>query len=414
MASPFKASLYTDRSGTSVSYIPWGDPNKTVVSGGHVLFYRKELTSESLDSDGVIATPLYREYFKAGPGTVRIKDRNQKIVDGEYIYTWARSTQRVFPAGSIYDRSFIPGFSPLYTDKTGRSLSGFDSAALAGCNRRILAKLGKASFDIGIVLVEMQDTVNWISKRSGQLASGLIAAKNGQLPKMGRILGFNPRKLKNWNIFRRMGKNPAADLVSQLILETNFAIKPLLSDIEDGVNLFRDPTHNIFYGGARAASATVHDLANYWPYRQRNYVEKGADTHRMSVSFRIVDPDLIARKALGLATNPATAWEGVPYSWLIDYVVDVGGFLAATVATQGLSFVTGTESRKLNLSTLITKEIEVPSLSNYARDRCVYTGEFYNRRVMTEFPTPSLEFVFKDLTITKALNVVALGQQLRR
>lgn len=413
MAKQAKQLIRRSYTGTSNSYSPWADP-KTVYSDGHLRSMEKVFYGESLNSDGRKSTPLYRETFNAGPGHVLVRDRASKIVAGEYVYTWNRSAQNVFPPGAIYDRSWIPGFRPYYNYDNRKSLYGFGASELASCNADILDRLGKASLDIGIILVEMKETVNWISQRSSQLITGMLAASRGELPKMGRVLGFNPKKLKNWNIFRKMGRNPAADTVSQLILETNLAIKPLINDIEDGIKLFRDPKHGIFYGTVKSGKFTQHNLSNYWAYRGRTYNENASDFTRVVIQYRINNPDLIAKKALGLATNPATAWEAVPHSWLIDYAVGVGEFLAHTVATQGLSFVSGTQSRRLDLSTRVTKNIEVPVTQSYNRSTCKYNGKFYNRRLVGSFPPPSLSFQFDDFTTTRAANVLALAQQLRR
>jgi hypothetical protein len=220
--------------------------------------------------------------------------------------------------------------------------------------------------------------------------------------------------LKNWNVFRNQGRNPSADALSSLILETNFAIRPLISDISDAVDLFIDPQHNIFRGRIRTAMSNNYTETNEWTYRKQEYQEKMADLHRVVVNYRIRDPDLIARKALGLTSNPATAWEAVPYSWLVDYVIDVGDFLAETVATQGLVFLSGTTSRKIDVKTTVKYKVENGSTGEFDRRSCKYKTEAYRRDTMETFPSPSLSFVFDDLTVNKALNVAALLQKLRR
>jgi hypothetical protein len=416
MGSPAKSLYRNIYSGTSSSQIMYPE-NKTVVADGRHSGILKVIHGVSSGSDGFTPTELYRERTKCYSSSNTFRTRASWIdyAAGKYVYYWNTGQNNALSIDSAYSRTYIKnGFAPYYNSATKRSLVGYDAKSVANLNNDVLKKLGKASLDIGVILVEMKDTVNWISKRSTQLGNGLLAASRGDLPKMGRVLGFNPKKLKNWNVFQKGGKNAAANALSSVILETNFAIKPLISDIEAGIELFRDPKSGIFKGRVRATDNKTVSKETYWRYRRRNFAEQMEDNHRMVINYRIRDPDLIARKALGLATNPATAWEAVPYSWLVDYVFSVGDFLAATVATQGLVFLNGTTSRKIVVDTKVTKRSDTVSTDSWTLSTCKYKFECYKRSVMQQFPNPSLAFVLDDLTITKALNVAAISQKLRR
>jgi hypothetical protein len=138
---------------------------------------------------------------------------------------------------------------------------------------------------------------------------------------------------------------------------------------------------------------------------------------RMSVTYSIVDAEKVADKALGLNAPLASAWELVPFSWVVDYVVNIGDFLRLSNATSGLAFSHGYVSTKVEQTsnyTFLRYNVSEQNNKRY-RNRLTtrYRGNlsFYERNPIYSFPTPSIQ-VDPGVSIRQTSYLAALGVQL--
>lgn len=134
-------------------------------------------------------------------------------------------------------------------------------------------------------------------------------------------------------------------------LEFRFAILPLISDIGNIIDAFngkQDPifTKYRFYGKDQKQSITVGpNNLGYWPgdwVTQSLTVTETAETFiRLGIRVdRLNHIELASSRLLSTIDNlslvPETAWELLPWSFFIDYFVNVGDIISSSVTGTGL------------------------------------------------------------------------------
>lgn len=115
--------------------------------------------------------------------------------------------------------------------------------------------------------------------------------------------------------------------------------------------------------------------------------------------------------ALGLNQGLSTAWELTKLSWLVDYVVDVGGWLQAWYGRDHVSFLMGCKSTIWRSQIDVTGQLELlaPDVTWGVRLKpmaAIDAGDF-EREVLHSLPVPGVVPNLKELTgVRKALNAI--------
>lgn len=229
----------------------------------------------------------------------------------------------------------------------------------------------------------------------------------------------NPKRILNrWGVahstnnkslayLRRIGKKKIS--LGDKFLEYRFAWTPLYYDIEASLqaaekgekkfNTFKQTAGLPFYFDWSSGTDVGSD---------RRWYGQCGGWFGISVRYAISDSTLAG---LSMITDPIlTAWELMPWTWVIDRVADISSFLGRWNATVGTSFSSGCESflRKQVLKPYadytINETITGPSGSKANR---ITTVELllaprediaFTRTVLTAFPTPTLEFPLKQFS----------------
>lgn len=115
----------------------------------------------------------------------------------------------------------------------------------------------------------------------------------------------------------------------------------------------------------------------------------------------------------------ATGWDSVPYSFIVDGLVNVSKFLECSNATLGIRFLSGYKSVVVRAASSLKP---IPYFWNgswklrYDQLPSYRTQLTFNRQILTDFPVPKLEFPYEDYLTTQ--HVVDLGalaiQKLKR
>ena len=114
---------------------------------------------------------------------------------------------------------------------------------------------------------------------------------------------------------------------SEAWLEYRYGWRPLIGaaeDLKDAVDRLSQPKDSLVVSGrsrqdiAVSGTATVQWADNFWGGYTRTAQASGTDTHRSFVSH------LIRRESAAIGVNPlVTAWELVPYSFVIDWFTGI-------------------------------------------------------------------------------------------
>ncbi len=302
-----------------------------------------------------------------------------------------------------------PGFKATnYVNVPGYAASSRPSVRLVlkenECANRILDQINAQAFNAGAFLVELPETVSSVASAAKTLVSVALSVKKGRYSRALRQIGLSRRQ---WNKSKLAFKS-----ASERWLAVKFGVLPLVSDISDLTELHRNAPalEKVFRLSARTSlsnNGTIDEPVNSVISREGKWY----GTSYMKVEYAITDPHTIAQKALGLANPPAALWEGVPFSWLLDYVVGVGDYLERLGATQGLSFAHGYKAQKI-LGSMYLKKNQMVTYSNgtFLHDnswsKALFEG--YRRWPITSFPSPTIEWSLDDITLSQVSNVIAL------
>lgn len=370
-------------------------------------------------SDGVRPTA----YFTGSASSSGSTRENNKAY---HLYDDGSTVHKVTTGGrtSIEDGNVIW----LYNSHIGVSpykkfvLKHAMTSKFSGLENRLLDKIDNQAHDLGAIIAESGETSKYILSRGVQIAKFASSLISGNIPGALRAVGLSSDQIRRRvKKARREGRGMhAASSLSAAWLEYNFAIRPLVGDINVATALYQDP-HMVLskINLTVTASERVSDLRKF-----RNIVNSG-DTirynceanRRMSVTYSIVDASKVADRALGLNAPSASAWELVPFSWVIDYVVNVGEFLRLRHTTDGLAFSHGYVSTKVTQKTNYTysKSFNHTSgktrYSNQRTTRMRGNVAFYERDPIYSFPTPSIR-LDPSVSLRQSSYLAALGTQL--
>lgn len=372
----------------------------TTLKNGSVLYSpfanasRHDLIKESSSGDHRRATP-YRHIRVFGSGTT------DGLVEKWFTTSRPPGSRYIFeqrirsPAVSGFDS--IPGVS--YASENGvASLSlVMPQVQRTQADNRCLANLSDGKFKLGETLVELCETVSFVSSKAQHLLRVLVDLKHGRFS----------NALKQLGIRKSYMSRPLADRW----LESQFAIKPLIGEFEQARKLVHSKTlGSVWYQISAKGTSTAR------PYVSTGKtLFRGTSKVRTHAIYQVNDYELRAMMALGLANPLELLWEFLPLSWLLDYVVGVGDYFANLLAPLGCTHISTSRSVRLD-GDLRTNYRTVSTASGYRYTTtidCVTYVNGYQRFPDIFAPVPTLE-VKLPLNVNQLANIAALVAILRR
>jgi hypothetical protein len=227
--------------------------------------------------------------------------------------------------------------------------------------RKAKAKLKQQNVNFAAALGEAGEASEMILKNLVKLRRGVTAVRRLDVRKLDRLFGesIGPKARKHRKRRpRKRSLHRNNREVSGLWLEYSFGWMPLLSDIHGATqelsnefgdtDRFQDRYKCHVVGTAEQTS----DLPGQWGFAC-GFLTKGfidgrtKERHRCKVrlDYVLTNPMLATASQLGLTNPMETAWELLPLSFLVDYIVPVGNFFSQLDAGLGWSFRGGTVSK---------------------------------------------------------------------
>jgi hypothetical protein len=177
--------------------------------------------------------------------------------------------------------------------------------------------------------LEYKKTVSMISDRALQLYRFTVALRRLDFGRAFKAIGISPRGGRLPRRFTRPWKN-----FGDLWLEFHFGWEPLVKDIGLGVEtLVRfDPGSKVL-----RARATVRDQElTRGPGGSFDHLQwRSSALYGMTVRFE--NPNLAMANELGFVNPLSILWENVPFSFVVDWFVNIGDCLASITDFSGVS-----------------------------------------------------------------------------
>lgn len=226
-------------------------------------------------------------------------------------------------------------------------------------DRLVTKSKGEHTASVGSTIAERRDSFEMIAKRANQVHASYRQIRRGDVRGALRTWGFQRRVRKDKDNWVRLGKGGKQFtlphrrvLLSEksfkrglrdsgtLWLEYWFGWAPLLNDVYAAAQVLSDKTPEHHFRNVFRGTGTEH-----WVYRRHKAWATGFEEDRFTAKFAMSAQATITPKSpnkdlanrLGV-TNPALiAWEVVPFSWLVDWVIPVGRFLESYTDFIGVS-----------------------------------------------------------------------------
>lgn len=340
------------------------------------------------------ANPLINGYIRTSPG-------------GWAIYQLLNSSSwaRLSAAGiSTFDNS-----APFLQE-----------GAAAEAKTRALNDLADAKANVGENLATFRQTVDLLHNPLSKVVDVVKAAAKYRdaLIRSGDVKASWLRQLFRLSERALMGKNPPKEL-AQRYLEYVYGAKPLLQDIYGLVELAQQYGNSplLIRGRGAGHRPTVVPQYTFTDISQGAVSLVGplkAERTTRCTLWAQVDPEYQGTRALnqlGLLNPASLAWELVPFSFVIDWVLPIGPVLQALTARAGLKFVDGSLAQKTAISGPF--ESHNVNMDADAETRGNATGllryQGYSRTVIRDWPSPDLWLSVDPLASDRSWKALALA-----
>lgn len=268
----------------------------------------------------------------------------------------------------------------------------------------------QTKFSGGTALGELRETLQMIKK-----------------PAVGLRKGIDAYYRDAYSIRRQLSRAGSRHrdyrkAVSELWLEYRFGWKPLIQDIDDGFEAFKarlyEPCIEKFR--VRSSRTKVVSVSNLSPYsNSAGYRSDGvartvkytSTAQYAGAIYTPINTTSSIPETLGLVPSEfiPTAWELLPYSFLIDYFINIGDILSAYFTASRLRYVYCQRTiREINECTVTDNPVVSPNYTgSVSSGRTKIVSKLVTRGSIAFVPIPGLT-LSTSLGAFRAANIAAL------
>ena len=354
--------------------------------------------------------------------------------------SWA-ATQTSVASGWFYHRSGSSprmarfGSNPSYTDIRDFFVKSVGVAVENQAKTKFLNNLadrkGQGAVELGVIAGEFRETVH----ETLALANGLYMAPRSIGNKIAMLPGDVRRNLQlvekygRSGALKRVAKKDRTDLefVINAWMSYQLSIKPLIHDLTDTAS---------YLGAAVAAdtnslAVTVRGGATGTYDYDVPLVQAGLNGSAVDIDaymLQSVKIDYACRyriparatpfEQLGLDNPAYVGCNLVRYSWLVDYVLNVGDWLRSMTASNNTQFIEGTVSRKrvVTCERLKSRPVSgVTLIEDPAKPALFFDAQLFERQVLYSGVMPAAFPVAKlDMGLTQLANALSVLKNFAR
>lgn len=210
---------------------------------------------------------------------------------------------------------------------------------------KALNKLKSQDFHLGNFLAESRQTIGMVANSARTIAKQVHNFRRKSPLGWASVLKYQHGNLPK-------SKWPC---IPSAWLELQYGWIPLMSDIRGALfhlsrrSRFDLPIVTVKSTGRSEDVITTGNIGcrAFSAVYKHNYIVK--QQVKVTLSYGMADPGLAELSSLGLINPLEIVWEVIPYSFVVDWFLPVGGWLSALTADVGYSFVSGTKSTKTEM-----------------------------------------------------------------
>lgn len=249
--------------------------------------------------------------------------------------------------------------------------------------------------ELGTAAVTLKKDLTGLAETASDLLKLLRGIKRGNI-------GDIKSALRTDNVDKSLSKT-----VSGRYLEYTYAIAPMAGDVYS--------TYKVL--NSNPLTAEILRQRRFRKYDSpgsldENFKVSGFRSHGYSAHYWWSSPELHRLTQLGFTNPLLIAWDLVPYSFVLDWLIPVGDVLNAFSAYLGAEFVSG-----FNTEFAEAKFSIAPDMTQFGDFPRVHSWDFYvrtyNRQAIFSFPRP-LPYIKNPFSTTHLINAVALFRGAQR
>jgi hypothetical protein len=234
--------------------------------------------------------------------------------------------------------------------------------------------------------------------KQGKLGDAASYLAKGQPPRSGyRKKKGSKRKQRGSSVALPADRREAKDWANNY-LEFHFGWSPMLKDIYDACEvLSQDFPPSLVTGTGGSKFATNNYVNN------TRTIRTGTVRVKVRARVRVTNPNLLLASKLGLVNPLSVAWELVPFSFVVDWFVNVGDFLGSFTDLLGLSLE---DAHTTMLQKIDRSEAWTPSPPNVAQ---LQVDRTFSMHRYGGIAGPTIQMKpFKGFSVRRGLAAVSL------
>lgn len=325
--------------------------------------------------------------------------KRARIEEHPYTMSYSKINYQIWDQRNNPYQSFTPNrygwdqymISPL------NSWNSNDDIKLLG---KLREKVAGSSFNAGVALGESREALHMITNAAVRIYWSYRAAKHGDFRSARRYLIDGTDRSRKTFLGNREASNNW--------LELQYGWLPLLNDAKEGAEFLAHqhmyPLQQVIRTSYRKQLTVQMLNKGTAPLASEGYTQK-------SIKAILKEKDVISLSGL---TDPlSVAWELMPYSFVIDWFIPIGNYLAARGLSNSLTgtFVTSTKT-VLHVKGLVGGQPSAygPSTANSPCEKVEEKTVTFSRVVSTSLsvPKPEVKPLGEVLSWKRAANAVAL------
>jgi len=330
--------------------------------------------------DHVTPVACVSGYVSSNPSKVRVP-------------SWYPSTVREWS----FDTPGNDPFSGLYTSRWNTTHADNQSWA------QLIDHVRSGPAQLGVAFAEWGQSFDMIANRAIGISRAFDTLRKGKFRYFLRELRIKPMR-KDRNRIRNVSSD-----VSNLWLEYSFGWRPLVQDIYDACTTLSKPLP-----GGRCFGQGKQDFVYSWQQSAPGLIlrARGITKVRQGGDFFVTNPNLYLLQQLGIMNPLSIAWELVPFSFLADWVFDIGSFLGGFTDLAGITVVRPYYSRTTRYTNLVYNRYKLGSKSEDTGP-IVQKGTVFVRKTTLIKPKPNFHIIANvGRSWKRAANAVSLLAQI--
>lgn len=253
----------------------------------------------------------------------------------------------------------------MAANATGADVNSIPGHVMDRAYQRFLSK-ARENAELGASIAEGVKSYEMIAKRMTQLIGIARAVKRGDLASAmyyawGR-LAPGPQRKRAEKTWRTRTKSFAGNY-----MEFHFGWSPLVADVYNAVDVLQSPIKSSNPRGR--ATWLYHKVDPPWGHdlvgSQMRVVTSATGTVVIGARISVENSNLWLANQLGLINPASIAWELIPFSFVVDWFVNVGNFLSAPTQLDGLKVEAPFTTRKVSGTTSASYKYWPPGQGDY-------------------------------------------------